>query len=241
MRQNVSIVLAALALMLGCQTVESDLNIRETRKIRLETSSAGFQQASNKRNSQPSDPFILHSAILFAETLKVDVSYSGGCKTHLFEAFYKRDASSGTVEILIHHNSQNDNCEAYLTETLEIDLSGKIEEGDQVVVLNGSSQESLTADFSPCRLAQGDSCEIVVKAERAICGVGVWEDLWLKPQNGIWYQPSVIASGIRRPVEGKTYKVIIGSAPSFQYDGALCLAYPGPSIPVRIISMQALD
>ncbi len=72
------------------------------------------------------DPFELNSAVIQDDFLKVNVSYSGGCKIHEFTL-----VSSGVfleshpvqLMVSIAHNANNDSCEAYPTEDYSFDLT----------------------------------------------------------------------------------------------------------------------
>ena len=72
------------------------------------------------------DPFQLNSAEIQDDTLKVSVSYSGGCKLHEFTLvssgeFLESDPVQLTVSIA--HNDNDDSCEAYPTEDYYFDLT----------------------------------------------------------------------------------------------------------------------
>ena len=65
------------------------------------------------------DPFTLNAAVLAEDTLQVSVSYSGGCRDHIFVL----DASGPFLEtdpvqlwLDIAHDANSDPCEAWLTE-----------------------------------------------------------------------------------------------------------------------------
>jgi len=72
------------------------------------------------------DEFALNSASIDGDTLKVNLSYSGGCETHQFTLV----ASNSFLEsfpvqlpIYISHNANGDTCEAYPTEDYQFDLT----------------------------------------------------------------------------------------------------------------------
>ncbi len=72
------------------------------------------------------DPFQLNSAAIQDDTLKVSVSYSGGCKTHEF-TLISSDVflESYPVQLMVSiaHNANDDSCEAYPTEDYSFDLT----------------------------------------------------------------------------------------------------------------------
>lgn len=60
------------------------------------------------------------------DTLSVVVGYGGGCETHLFEICWDQsfqESEPVQVNLEIWHGGTPDMCEAYLTDTLEFDLS----------------------------------------------------------------------------------------------------------------------
>ncbi|RKU27171.1 hypothetical protein C6497_12120 [Candidatus Poribacteria bacterium] len=72
------------------------------------------------------DPFRLNSAMIENDTMKVSVSYSGGCKPHEFtlvssDVFLESDPVQLMVSIA--HNANDDTCEAYPTEDYSFDLT----------------------------------------------------------------------------------------------------------------------
>ena len=78
----------------------------------------------NKKSGD--DPFQLNSAVIQDDSLKVSVSYSGGCETHEF-TLVSSDVflESHPVQLMvaIAHNDNDDSCEAYPTEDYIFDLT----------------------------------------------------------------------------------------------------------------------
>ncbi len=73
-----------------------------------------------------SDAFELKKAWLNEWNLYIIVSYSGGCKTHEFELIWPEVITMiypPSFDTYLLHNSNDDMCEAYLTDTLVFDLS----------------------------------------------------------------------------------------------------------------------
>jgi hypothetical protein len=72
------------------------------------------------------DAFDLGSTSITGDVLSAEVSYSGGCEVHEFSACWNgmfRTSLPMQVTVAIGHNANGDTCEAYLTETLVIDLT----------------------------------------------------------------------------------------------------------------------
>ena len=72
------------------------------------------------------DPFEINSAVIQDDTLKISVSYSGGCETHIF-TLVSSDVflESFPVQLMVSiaHNANDDSCEAYPTEDYSFDLT----------------------------------------------------------------------------------------------------------------------
>jgi len=81
---------------------------------------------------QPGDPwpqgdlFDLLSADIEGDILLLKVAYSGGCREHVF-SFHSNGPVIKTLppgaDLIIYHDANNDTCEAWITEDLEVDLS----------------------------------------------------------------------------------------------------------------------
>ena len=78
-----------------------------------------------------SDAFELNRARMDGSVLHLNVSYSGGCEEHIFNAYntgqVMKSLPPGLV-LYIAHDGGGDLCEAYLTEDVQIDLSWLITE-----------------------------------------------------------------------------------------------------------------
>ena len=100
-----------------------------------------------------SDPFTINSVTIDDQKLKmfIEVSYAGGCKKHEFNLVWP-DAIIAIYppqfSIILNHDANGDNCEAYLTELLEIDLKDnnwKLDDQSirdmSVTIINGSNPD----------------------------------------------------------------------------------------------------
>ena len=75
--------------------------------------------------SAPSDLFDIESAKVVGDILQLELSYGGGCKDHVFTAFWAPvflEEEPPSTEILITHDARNDSCEAWISQKLAIDL-----------------------------------------------------------------------------------------------------------------------
>lgn len=72
------------------------------------------------------DEYALNDVTITGDTLKLNVSYSGGCRTHEFTLVTSGsflESSPVQLVISIAHNANDDPCEAYPTEDYHFDLS----------------------------------------------------------------------------------------------------------------------
>ena len=72
------------------------------------------------------DRYVLNAATITDDTLTVNVSYGGGCRTHQFtlvasESFM--ESSPVQLHVSLAHNANNDLCRAWLTEDYRFDLA----------------------------------------------------------------------------------------------------------------------
>lgn len=74
----------------------------------------------------PEDPFAILDAVIVADTLAVEVQYSGGCEQHDFAVCWDggfAESDPVQVGIKISHDDKGDLCDALPLESLEFDLS----------------------------------------------------------------------------------------------------------------------
>lgn len=72
------------------------------------------------------DEYTLNNVTITGDTLKLNVSYTGGCKTHQFTLVTSGsflESSPVQLVISIAHNANDDPCEAYPTEDYHFDLN----------------------------------------------------------------------------------------------------------------------
>ncbi len=90
--------------------------------------------------------YTLHadSAALEGTTLKLVLSYSGGCREHEYELRLNRIENT-VAYIFLHHNANGDPCEAYLTVRLRADLQSFFMRDDWAkLVLLGPNGEQIS-------------------------------------------------------------------------------------------------
>ncbi len=105
------------------------------------------------------DEYVINAATLQADTLTINVSYTGGCETHAFTlAAEPRFLESFPVQlrVLLAHNANSDTCEAWITEDYHFDLTPlkeayqkgyQTDEGTIVLRLKDAPPSDLTYAF----------------------------------------------------------------------------------------------
>lgn len=72
------------------------------------------------------DGYVLNSATITGDTLTVSVSYSGGCRTHVFTLVIAAsfvESSPVRLPAVLRHDANGDACEAFPTESYAFDLA----------------------------------------------------------------------------------------------------------------------
>jgi hypothetical protein len=72
------------------------------------------------------DEFVVNSISIENDTLNLNVSYSGGCKHHVFTLFasnYFMESIPVQSAMLLSHNANDDVCEAYASEDISFVLT----------------------------------------------------------------------------------------------------------------------
>lgn len=257
--------LFVLLLFAACSKEEEPGNEQTTTGIILTKDAEAYEMAASNRTPQESDPFELTAVTVEDNSVEFTVSYSGGCRKHTFEVIWSEAIKGGEspgIDLIIKHNAHGDPCEAYLTETLSFPLSELLDtlsfEGMTVNVLNGGNvSDSVTYetpgyDFG---FTDSDDCTLLVTAQYVLCGTGLYVNLWFALDDSIsagaenyyfrkYLQPVAIINSFAAiiPVAGRRY--IIGArkdSGDYYSDVPVCLAYPGPSVPVRIMCIQEVS
>ena len=72
------------------------------------------------------DDYVLNSATITGDTLTVSVSYSGGCRAHVFTLVIAAsfvESSPVRLPAVLRHDANGDTCEAFPTESYAFDLA----------------------------------------------------------------------------------------------------------------------
>jgi hypothetical protein len=262
MKQPLYLALALLALtILSCNDNDSRNPETET-LVHLNKSSKDYAQILSNPSVENSDPFELNDVEFEEGIIQISVSYSGGCKPHNFTITWDetiRSSNPPVMNLIVTHDANGDNCEAYITETIEFSLDHLL---DSISITNlsisaysGYSQNDTTTYEAPdydFDFEQTDTCSLMVTAKQVICGAGLYDNLWLALSDSIhsghedfyfskYLQPVDIDESISgfTPQEGQKYIVGVRIMKEHKYlDATVCMAYSGPSVPVKIMCIE---
>jgi len=253
--------LLVLLMQAACSKDDGPGGDHVTSGIVLTKDAAAYGDAVSNRTPLGSDPFELTDVSVVDGTVSFTVSYSGGCKQHTFEVIWGEALKGGEspgIDLIIKHNAHGDPCEAYITETLSFPLNDLLDtlslEGMTVLVLNGGNDSDSVTYETPgydFGFTDSDDCTYSVTAQYVLCGTGLYGNLWFALDDSISAGAGYYYRKYLRPVAtiqslaaievvaGKKYKIgarkFTGDDP---FDGPVCLAYPGPSVPIRIMCLQ---
>ena len=238
---------------------------QKSSRIVLTNDQAAFNAAVSNRSAVSSDAFDLKSIILKGDSVEVSVAYPGGCEQHSFEFIWNGAITKTNppgIDLIIKHNANGDACEAYITETLtfaltDLDESVVFPDVSFSVLNGGDPADSVvySRDETDFGFTESDTCNTLVTARYAICGYGLYGNLWFALDDSIsagipnyyfhkYLQPVAISSSINGfvPVEGKRYKIGGRVDRGNYFPGVVvCLAYAGPSIPIKIMCIKAMN
>ena len=105
------------------------------------------------------DTYVINAATIEADTLRVNVSYTGGCETHVFTLVAEPmflESFPVQLRVSLAHNANSDTCEDSLTEDHQFDLTSikevyqkgyRTETGTIVLRLKDAPPSSLFYDF----------------------------------------------------------------------------------------------
>ena len=89
-------------------------------------SQAGRVVVAGTDATSGNDDYVLNSATIAGDSLTVSVSYSGGCRTHVFTLVIAAsfvESSPVRLPAVLRHDANGDTCEAFPTESYAFDLA----------------------------------------------------------------------------------------------------------------------
>ncbi|HLN54572.1 MAG TPA: hypothetical protein VK207_01200 [Bacteroidales bacterium] len=263
-------LLFGISLILALASCDDNKTIPPDAQLTLLRSATEYNNVLNGSQEARGNPYNILDFRIDGDSAFISLSYAGGCNPHTFEVIWSESYAESyppQTSILLLHDSHGDACKALITETLAFDLArltGPIDYEKVVVNLLNANQPALSgvkAEWKPSNInvysvvfPEGDQCQVEVTAESAICGAGLWYNLWFALNDSVsagvdgtyfrkWLQPVAISDNLKgfKPVMGKKYLVGARVQKDHPYnDIIVCLAYPGPSVPVKITCITEL-
>jgi hypothetical protein len=266
MKINIFVMILLASLMIiSCDKSSDESNAVVKSEIVLSKNGEDYAAAYTNRSPAISSPFDLQDISVKGDNVELTVAYSGGCKKHNFEIIWDDKIDSGNpavINMIVIHHDNDDICEANIKENLKFTVADFL---DNIVIKEYSVDVS--SGYSPddsivysgseydFNFEESDTCNTIVEAKRAICGIGLYQDLWFALEDQIsagiegyyfnkYLQPVDIAPSLSAfvPVAGEKYLIggRIAKDNAFN-DVPVCLAYPGPSIPIKITCIQHIE
>ncbi|MEI6048948.1 MAG: NigD-like C-terminal domain-containing protein [Bacteroidota bacterium] len=239
-------------------------NEQDPSEIILKKGLNDYSVAVANRSSIGSDPFELKNIEYTGDSVKLIVSYSGGCNKHSFEFIWNEVISNSNppeIDLIIQHESNGDACKAIITETLSVAINDLLDsltfENMTVNVLNGCNPTDsieYTGNEYSFKFAESDTCNVIVTAMNVACGTGLYNNIWFALDDSIsagieniyfnkYLQPVSLNSSLAGffPLSGKRY-IIGGRIDNGNYNSGtvICMMYMGPSIPIKIMCIKEL-
>lgn len=260
------LTLLFITTLLSC---DDNRNMTVDSKITLTRSLTEYGSAISANGT--GDPFILREVLIKGDSAIITVSYSGGCKQHTFEIIWGETYQKSyppQTDFLLIHNGHDDSCEALITETISFrisELTGPVDYEKVVInIVNAGnpSQRTSAGEWFPSDsniynvvIPQGDECQIEITASEVICGAGLWDNLWFALNDSVssgvegtyfkkWLQPVALSDDLKgfKPVRGKKYLIGARIQQNHPFTNVVvCLAYSGPSVPVKITCIKELE
>lgn len=152
MSSNKTLIGILFLFLLSCADDEVVGNTLET-SLAIDRNQQRFEQTSDNLDQDiiESDAFNLINVEIEDLELLITVSYAGGCKQHEFEVIWPEAITliyPPDFGVVLIHESNDDSCEAFLTETLVFDLkNNELGLSDQelnemrITVINGSNPD----------------------------------------------------------------------------------------------------
>jgi len=102
---------------------DQELTVDEPRKI---TSLLPIKINESNNMKDIGDSYQIQKAIIEDDQLWLTLTYGGGCEEHQFQMLFNNAYSEGetgkSIQLTLHHNSNNDRCRSIVTQNLRFDL-----------------------------------------------------------------------------------------------------------------------
>lgn len=111
MKQLIPFILVFLLLDASCRKSDNDTFIADCGELLI-----------GNYTYDPGDDFQYTDAYMVGDFLRIAVNYDGGCENHCFRLIWSGTVSE-IVYVFLNHYDNEDECEAYLYEEIDFDLT----------------------------------------------------------------------------------------------------------------------
>ena len=154
-----SLTFFVMLFAIGCDRMDNNQSIDQTVEAGDDIEKIGTVVIAATPEAWGTDAYVINAATIEADTLTIDVSYSGGCEPHAFTLVAEpRFLESLPVQLRVSlaHNANSDPCEVLITEAHRFDLTPikeayqkgyRTDEGTIVLRLKDAPPGALSYDF----------------------------------------------------------------------------------------------
>ena len=122
--KNIFIVFIML-FAIGCDRMDNP-SIDKTDEVADDIGNIGNTVIAATPEAWGTDAYVINAATIEGDTLRVNVSYTGGCETHAFTLVAEErflESFPVQLRVSIAHNANSDTCEDSITEDHQFDLT----------------------------------------------------------------------------------------------------------------------
>lgn len=127
-KMTISVILCAVAVLLlgGCDATQLVIFNQRQANNDADVTPTGLVVIDDSVEAWGVDDYVLNSAVIAGDQLKLNISYGGGCRDHVFTlvaASTFEGSSPVELKVTLAHDADNDPCEAFFTENYHFDLT----------------------------------------------------------------------------------------------------------------------
>ncbi|RKU24090.1 hypothetical protein C6499_17435 [Candidatus Poribacteria bacterium] len=153
-----SLAICTLFLAIGCDRMDNQ-TIDEINEVGDAIGKIGDTVIGATPDALGTDAFVINATTIEADTLRVNVSYTGGCETHAFTLVAEPrflESFPVQVHVSLAHNANGDTCQDSITEDYQFDLTPiktvyqkgyRTDTGTIVLRLKGAPSGELAYEF----------------------------------------------------------------------------------------------
>ena len=123
---SMSLWVVAVVLLGGCDAEELAIFNQGQANDDADVTPTGLVVIDDSAEEWGVDAYVLNSAVIAGDQLKLNISYGGGCRDHVFTlvaASAFEGSSPVALKVTLAHDADNDPCEAFFTEEHHFDLT----------------------------------------------------------------------------------------------------------------------